>query len=68
MTVSYPIFDPADKADPNKMFSFQGKIKFVSNKVEAGGEYKVWAEVTNRKYKGQWVLRPGVTLNMTVGN
>jgi hypothetical protein len=50
------------------MFSFEGKIKFVSNKVEAGGEYKVWAEVTNKKYKGQWVLRPGVTLNMTVGN
>jgi multidrug resistance efflux pump len=68
VTVSYPIFDPSDKANPNKMFSFEGKIKFVSNKVEAGGEYKVWAEVTNKKYKGQWVLRPGVTLNMTVSN
>ena len=68
VTVIYSIDDPADKADPRKAFSFAGKIKFVSNKVEAGGEYKVWAEVTNKKYKGQWVLRPGVTLSMTVGN
>jgi multidrug resistance efflux pump len=68
VTVTYSIYDPTDKADPKKVFSFDGKIKFVSNKVEAGGEYKVWAEVTNKKHKGQWVLRPGVTLSMTLGN
>jgi multidrug resistance efflux pump len=68
VTLSYSIYDPTDKADAKKVFSFKGKIKFVSNKVEAGGEYKVWAEVANQKYKGQWILRPGVTLSMTVGN
>ena len=30
-------------------------------------KYKIWAEVTNQRYKGQWVLRPGVAVDMSIG-
>ena len=34
---------------------------------EAGGEYKVWAEVKNRHTPdGQWVLRPGMVATMKI--
>ncbi|MFL2869333.1 MAG: efflux RND transporter periplasmic adaptor subunit [Pirellulaceae bacterium] len=62
--VTYTVFDKADKAQPRKQFVFTGKIGFASNQIQAGGEYRVWAEVENRKYRGQWVLRPGATLDM----
>ncbi|MEC7566648.1 MAG: HlyD family efflux transporter periplasmic adaptor subunit [Planctomycetota bacterium] len=67
VTVTYTIVDPTGGQPEKKVFTFSGKIQFVSNKVEAGGEYKVWAEVENQQYKGQWILRPGVTLDMSVG-
>ena len=35
-----------------------GRVVFVSPRVESGGEYRVWAEVENRKRNGHWVLRP----------
>ena len=62
--VTYTVLDKSDKAQPRKQFVFTGKIGFASNQIQAGGEYRVWAEVENQKYRGQWVLRPGATLDM----
>ena len=45
---------------------FIGKIAFVSPLVEAGGEYRIKAEVENRRENGEWVLRPGHTATMTI--
>ena len=48
--------------------SFQGKIVFTSPLVESGGDYRVFAEVENRKdpASAQWLLRPGQTATMTI--
>ena len=67
VTIQYSFVDPTDADDPNKTFTFTGSVSFVSNKVQAGGEYKIWAEVTNQKYKEQWILRPGVAVDMSIG-
>ncbi len=50
--------------------SFEGKITFVSPTVEAG-QYRVWAEVANiretdSRGKQQWLLRPGMTAEMSI--
>lgn len=45
---------------------FQGKIVFVNPLVEAGGAYRVWAEVINRREGDQWQLRPGLLADMTI--
>jgi len=45
---------------------FRGEINFVSPLVEANGEYRVRAELKNYKVDGQWVLRPGLTAEMTI--
>ncbi len=44
---------------------FTGKIVFVDPEVLAGN-YKVRAEVDNRKENGQWLLRPGARASMTI--
>jgi len=49
-----------------KVESFQGKITFVNPLVQAGGEYRVWAEVVNRMEGAQWLLRPGMEADMTI--
>lgn len=46
--------------------SFQGKIVFVNPLVDAGGVYRVWAEVVNRREGDQWLLRPGLLADMTI--
>jgi macrolide-specific efflux system membrane fusion protein len=48
--------------------TFTGRMVFVSPLDESGGDYKVVAEVENRKADaiGQWLLRPGKTVTMTV--
>lgn len=46
--------------------SFQGSIVFVSPLVEAGAQFLVHAEVVNRQENGIWLLRPGLTAEMTV--
>ncbi len=46
--------------------TFEGKIVFVSPLVEVGGDYSVWAEVTNRQENGQWLLRPGLNAEMAI--
>ncbi len=45
---------------------FEGKITFVSPLVEAGGDYRVWAQVTNRSRNGVWLMRPGLQARMVV--
>ncbi len=45
---------------------FPGKVVFVSPIVEAGGEYRVLADVVNRSDDGQWLLRPGQLATMTI--
>ena len=45
---------------------FSGKIEFVSPLVQAGGNYRVWAEVVNRQQDGRWVLRPGQLAQITI--
>ena len=48
--------------------TFQGRVVFVSPLVEPGGDFRVFAEVTNRQPPGssQWLLRAGQTANMTI--
>ncbi|MFM8290629.1 MAG: efflux RND transporter periplasmic adaptor subunit [Planctomycetia bacterium] len=48
--------------------TFAGRMVFVSPLDESGGDYKVVAEVENRKADatGQWLLRPGKTVTMSV--
>ncbi len=47
---------------------FQGRIVFVSPLVESGGDYRVFAEVENRRAEptNQWLLRAGQTATMTI--
>ena len=48
--------------------SFEGKVTHVSSLVQLNGEYRVKAEVSNRKGKthDSWLLRPGVKASMTI--
>ncbi len=56
-----------DEAGNSLLQPFKGRLVFVSNQVQAGGEYKVWAEVKNRQTPdGQWVLRPGMVATMKI--
>jgi hypothetical protein len=45
---------------------FPGKIVYVSPLVQAGGDYRVWAEVSNQQESGQWLLRPGLNATMVI--
>ena len=47
---------------------FTGKVVFVAPEAQAGGEYRIIASVENVKDKatGQWLLRPGMTADMTI--
>jgi multidrug efflux pump subunit AcrA (membrane-fusion protein) len=46
--------------------TFQGKVVFVSPVVQAGGQYRIWAEVPNRLEGNHWLLRPGLLAEMTI--
>jgi multidrug efflux pump subunit AcrA (membrane-fusion protein) len=46
--------------------AFTGEITFVSPVIQAGGEYRVWAEVANRQERGHWLLRPGLEARMSI--
>lgn len=39
---------------------FNGRVTFVNPAVQPGGDYRVWAEVENRRETGHWLLRPGM--------
>jgi len=43
-----------------------GQIVFVDPLVNAGGKYRVRAEVDNRQIGRQWLLRPGMTAEMKI--
>lgn len=45
---------------------FDCVIGFASPLVQPGGEYRIWAEVTNRRRAGFWVLRPGQVAQMEI--
>lgn len=45
---------------------FTGVITFVSPLVQAGGDYRVYADVENRREQDQWLLRPGLEAEMTL--
>ena len=48
--------------------SFEGRIVFTSPLVDSGGDYRVWAEVENRRVEGssQWLLRAGQSATMRI--
>ncbi len=46
---------------------FSGRIVFIDPRIQAGGEYRVWAEVDNRMDDDHWLLRPGLEADMTIG-
>jgi len=50
----------------NRQATFDGRVVFVSPLVQAGGDFQVWAEVSNRQENGQWLLRPGLPAKMTI--
>uniref|UniRef100_A0A7C4L0N9 HlyD family efflux transporter periplasmic adaptor subunit n=1 Tax=Bellilinea caldifistulae TaxID=360411 RepID=A0A7C4L0N9_9CHLR len=45
---------------------FTGQVTHVKSILQAGGEYRVWAEVQNRQADGHWLLRPGLEARMTI--
>jgi multidrug efflux pump subunit AcrA (membrane-fusion protein) len=51
-----------------KQEQFTGRIVFVSERVESGGDYRVYADVPNRRGvpSGEWLLRAGQTAKMTI--
>ncbi|MBA4019010.1 MAG: hypothetical protein C0483_17720 [Pirellula sp.] len=49
-----------------KRFVFDGVVTFVSPLIDAGSQYRIWAEVENRQEHGQWLLRPGMQAEMTI--
>ena len=50
----------------SKPTTFQGEVVFVSPLVQAGGQFRVWAEVDNRKEQDHWLLRPGLEVEMNI--
>lgn len=74
--VSSDEFDPGEIANRpvtvqvalarGRVMEFPGKVVFVSPLVQAGNKYRVRAEVPNRQENGYWLLRPGVTAEMTI--
>ena len=49
-----------------KRETFSGRITFVSPLVQSGGEYRIWAEVDNRRVGEHWLLRPGLEAELTI--
>lgn len=49
-----------------RVVQFSGYISYIESMVQANGDYRVWAEVTNRREHDQWLLRPGMSASMTI--
>ena len=49
-----------------KRETFTGRVTFVSPLVQPGGEYRIWAEVDNRRVGEHWLLRPGLEAELTI--
>lgn len=45
---------------------FTGRVTHAKSVLQAGGEYRVWAEVQNRQENGHWLLRPGMEARMII--
>jgi macrolide-specific efflux system membrane fusion protein len=54
------------RLERGRVEKFAGRVVFVDPRVQAGGEYRIWAEVDNRQNNGQWLLRPGLSAVMTI--
>jgi macrolide-specific efflux system membrane fusion protein len=51
--------------DNGRVESLEGKIFKIKHRVE-GGSYRVVAEVKNRQDRGEWILRAGQIVRMTI--
>ncbi len=51
--------------DNGRVEAFEGRIFKIKHRVE-GGSYRVVAEVKNRQDRGEWLLRAGQIVRMTV--
>jgi multidrug resistance efflux pump len=45
---------------------FTGTVVFISPLVTSGYEYRIWADVENKKLDGHWLLRPGLIADMNI--
>ena len=64
-----PVIVSVELPNNAQPMQFRGRIAFVSPLVEAGGEYRIWAEVENRLVPGRnddWLLHAGVTASMQI--
>ena len=52
--------------DGERVEKFRGKIVFASSETTGGGQFRVTAEVDNRKKNGLWLLKPGQDATMTI--
>ena len=52
--------------DRGRVVTLEGGIVFTGSEILHGGEYKVRAEVENRKAGGHWLLQPGLRAEMTI--
>lgn len=52
--------------DRGRVVTLEGGIVFTGSEILHGGEYKVRAEVENRKVGGHWLLQPGLRAEMTI--
>jgi hypothetical protein len=43
-----------------------GQVVFIHPDVQAGNKHRVRALVQNRKEQGEWLLRPGMSVQMTI--
>ncbi len=50
----------------DRKVEFAGKVVFISPTVDKRNNYRIRAEVENRRESNQWLLRPGVTATMTL--
>jgi macrolide-specific efflux system membrane fusion protein len=70
-------FNPADVAEAPARVAFTiaggrrmelpGQIVFISPEAQAGNKHRVRAEVHNRQEQNEWLLRPGMSVEMTIG-
>jgi macrolide-specific efflux system membrane fusion protein len=69
-------FNPADVAGRPVRVSFEmaggrrvelpGQIVFISPEAQAGNKHRIRAEVQNRQEQREWLLRPGMSVQMTI--
>jgi macrolide-specific efflux system membrane fusion protein len=63
--VDRPVVVQVELAAGRKV-QFPGKIVFVDPEIQGEHEYEIRALVDNRKENGQWLLRPGLPVTMSI--